>query len=207
MQLAWSQRRPAWLALPLGLYALGAGLTQLSWTHPAGEPVKFALMQGNIPQSLKWDPSHVRPTLGRYLDMSRLNRDSDIIIWPESAIPLLENDARDFLANVDDAMRFNDNGFITGIQYKDERSGRYYNAVIGLGIIDAGDAQRYRFGEGNRYYKYHLLPIGEFVPLQSWLRPIAPFFNLPMSSFSRGEARQPNLLSHGYRFATAICYA
>ena len=86
------------------------------------------------------------------------------------------------------------------------RSGRYYNAVIGLGSIDASGAQRYRFGEGNRYYKYHLLPIGEFVPLQSWLRPIAPFFNLPMSSFSRGEARQPNLLSQGYRFATAICY-
>ena len=50
------------------------------------------------------------------------------------------------------------------------------------------------------------MPIGEFVPFGDLLRPIAPFFNLPMSSFSRGTDEQENILVQGHRFATAICY-
>ena len=50
------------------------------------------------------------------------------------------------------------------------------------------------------------MPIGEFVPFGELLRPIAPFFNLPMSSFSRGSDAQENILVQGHRFATAICY-
>ncbi|MGL4205017.1 MAG: apolipoprotein N-acyltransferase [Aeromonadaceae bacterium] len=205
ISLSLRQRRPLWLLLPLALYGAGGLLQRVEWTQ-AGKPVKFALMQGNIPQAAKWDPKNIRPTLLRYLDMSREHQDAAIMVWPESAIPALENDMQPFLANMDDTMRFNKVGFITGIQYMDPKLGRFYNGLISIGQVDAAGEEVYRFGQSSRYYKSHLLPIGEFVPFGNLLRPIAPFFNLPMSSFSRGDVVQPNLQAHGYHFAPAICY-
>jgi apolipoprotein N-acyltransferase len=51
-----------------------------------------------------------------------------------------------------------------------------------------------------------LLPIGEFIPLEDWIRGLAPIFDLPMSSFSRGDYQQDNIQAKGYHFAPAICF-
>ena len=203
--LTLQTRKPLWLLLPLALFAAGAGLQTINWTQ-AGKPLNFALMQANIAQEAKWDPKNIRPTLLRYLDMSRDHQDADVIVWPESAVPALENEMQEFLANLDGAMREHHTGFLTGIQYLDMSQRRFYNGVIGMGQIDEAGKQSYQYAQGNRYYKRHLVPIGEFVPFGELLRPIAPFFNLPMSSFSRGSDSQENILVQGHRFATAICY-
>lgn len=203
--LCWQQRQILWLLLPALLFFTGYGLQQKVWTT-SGDPVKFALAQGNIPQSSKWDPNFIKPTLVRYIALTRESKGADIIIWPESAVPALENDMREFMTNMDDAMRSQKTGFITGIQYYDQSLDHYYNGVVATGLIDKAGTRSYQYGQGNRWYKHHLLPIGEFVPFGDLLRPIAPFFDLPMSSFSRGDLQQENLLSAGYKFATSICY-
>ena len=68
---------------------IGGGLAaQHQWTRPHGEPVTVALVQANIPQSVKWDPNAFRATLDIYRDLSApLWRDHDIVFWPEAAIP------------------------------------------------------------------------------------------------------------------------
>jgi len=103
--------------------------------------------------------------------------------------------------DVSAAVRNRDTALITGIIDLTENG--YYNSVIVLGEQPRGG---YQYDELNRYRKHHLLPIGEFVPFENLLRPIAPLFNLPMSSFSRGERVQPNLRANGYDLAVNICF-
>ncbi|WP_105900961.1 apolipoprotein N-acyltransferase [Vibrio gangliei] len=192
-----------YLALPVGVFAVSIGLNQVDWVKPNPETTtSFALIQGNIDQKMKWVPSHRWPTLMKYTDMSRANWGTDIIIWPEAAIPALESDLPAFLHNLDTAAKANNSALITGVLSQDDM-GLFYNNVLTLGDNGLGP---YDYDTAKRYSKHHLLPFGEFVPFGDLLRPIAPFFNLPMSSFQRGEYIQPNLVAHGRHLLAALCY-
>ena len=171
-------------------------LPQKDWLQKTDKTIKVALVQGNIQQSLKWQPEQEWPTMLKYLDLSRINYDAQLIIWPESAIPAVEPLAQDFLDTVNQSANINGASIITGIINYDFASKDYYNSLIVLGKKNNKDPNgSYYYETDNRYYKNHLLPIGEFVPFEDILRPLAPFFNLPMSSFSRGDYKQQNLVA------------
>ncbi len=195
---------PLWLAVLATVVFTAPYYSAIKRT---GESVNVALVQGNIPQSMKWRPEALWPTLLKYMDLTRPHfADSDIVIWPEAAVPSLEFDSQEFLDNANRAANLNNSAIVTGIPSM--VNGKFYNAVIVLGNYQqsqqaAGD---YQLDNNNRYRKHHLLPIGEFVPFQSLLRPIAPFFNLPMSSFSDGQYQQTNLMAAGHTLAPALCY-
>ncbi|ACA87960.1 apolipoprotein N-acyltransferase [Shewanella woodyi] len=179
----------------------------LSSVEAKGESVKVTLVQGNIAQSMKWEPEALWPTMLKYMDLSRPElADTDIFIWPEAAIPAPESMVADFLDNANKVANLNNSAIITGII--SQQQDNFYNSLIVLGNHDKPEQEQadYTIGGGNEFKKHHLLPIGEFVPFESLLRPIAPFFNLPMSSFSRGEYQQPNLEAVGHQIAPAICY-
>lgn len=179
---------------------------KLSDIHPTGETVKVALVQGNIPQSMKWEPEALWPTLLKYMDLSRDHLDADIIIWPEAAIPAPESMVQDFLDNANKVANLNHTSIITGII--SNQDDKFYNSLIVIGNHNQKQQNSPDYiGDGNNQFKkHHLLPIGEFVPFETLLRPIAPFFNLPMSSFARGTYQQPNLSATGHSVAPAICY-
>ncbi|RLV60129.1 apolipoprotein N-acyltransferase [Parashewanella curva] len=174
---------------------------------PTGSNMKVAMIQGNIPQSTKWQPEMLWPTLLKYMDLSRNNYDADVIIWPEGAIPAPEYKVSDFLANANQSANLNDSAIVTGI-ISQTGPQTFYNSLVVLGNTRKkhqanGD---YTPHSDNEYRKHHLLPIGEFVPFESILRPIAPLFDLPMSSFTRGSYVQPDLLALGYHITPAICF-
>jgi apolipoprotein N-acyltransferase len=185
------------------------------------ESVNLALVQGNIKQSAKWDATTMWPTITRYMDLSRKHFDSDVIIWPEAAMPAVEGWVSDYLKLMDSSASFNDSAIITGIigrtlkdnvqnslQSPSPKTHDYFNAIMTVGNpTDNHDIEGiYQPNHSNRYYKHQLLPVGEFVPFEALLRPLAPLFNLPMSSFSRGTWAQDNLVARGFKFAPAICY-
>lgn len=199
------QRKPLWIILAIVCFAVLC-VPAMNRLQPLGKSVKVALVQGNIPQSLKWQPSHLFPTLDKYLALSKPYLNSDIVIWPEAAVPAPENIVKNFLIQADQEANYRDAAIITGII--SFQQGEFFNSVIVLGN-HFGKKQHtgdYQDNKDNEYRKHHLLPIGEFVPFGDLLRPLAPLFNLPMSSFARGAYQQPNLSALGYHLATAVCY-
>jgi apolipoprotein N-acyltransferase len=202
------QKRWCSTAIMLPLLAVATYLSPMfSSVEPNGESVKVTLVQGNIAQSMKWEPEALWPTMLKYMDLSRPEfADTDIFIWPEAAIPAPESMVSDFLDNANKLANLNNSAIITGII--SHQQDNFYNSLIVLGNHNNPEQSQadYAIGGPNEFRKHHLLPIGEFVPFEALLRPIAPLFNLPMSSFARGEYQQPNLNAVGHQIAPAICY-
>jgi len=181
-------------------------LPRVSWVQSNDQTVKVALVQGNIAQAIKWSPEQEWPTMLKYLDHARENFDADIVIWPESAIPALEPAVQYYLSTVNRSALLNNSAIITGIINYNFETKEYFNSLITLGKKHLDDQRGYYYNHSNRYAKNHLLPIGEFVPFQEWLRPIAPLFNLPMSSFTRGNYQQQNLVAKEFHLLPLLCF-
>lgn len=189
------------------LLALSPLLSAVKNWHYTDRSVSVLLVQGNIAQSLRWEQEQEWPTMLKYLDMTRpYLSSSDIVIWPESAIPQLEPAAQDYLKNFDRAAYYQDSAVISGIIDYNIQTQQAWNNLIVLGKRQPDDKDGSYDYQSNRYSKHHLLPIGEFVPFENWLRHLAPIFNLPMSSFSRGDYVQPNLQANGINLLPAICF-
>lgn len=187
-----------------GLYFTAPLINQLEHQE---EDIKVLLVQGNIQQSLKWNPDQAWPTMQKYQDLTRKNWDVDLVVWPEAAIPEIETYAYRFLSNLDNAAIFNNAALITGIVDYQRDTKTVFNNLIVVGKKEADStAGQYEYLHKNRYTKHKLLPIGEFVPFEDFLRPLAPLFNLAMSSFTPGEPIQKNLLANGLNVLPANCF-
>lgn len=189
-------RARAWAGTGLvALWLAGAGLQRLDWTEPSDAPFSATVVQANIPQAVKWAPEARVQILDAYLDLTLAHLDSNLILWPETAVPEFLHEVREALIEpLAERSRREGTEVVLGIPVLDERSGRYYNGLLSIGSAE------------DLYAKRHLVPFGEFMPFKSWIAPLARAFEVPMSDFSRGERPRP-LLRVGSRLAGAsICY-
>ncbi len=185
------------LSLLLGPWLLAQALNEHAWTHAKGEPLRVAAIQGNVEQNLKWDPDALEAQLALYRDMTLASPPAELIVWPETAVPVLKEYAEGYLAVMARIASDRQAALITGVPLRQVNAAgerRFYNAITVLGE-----------GQGT-YLKQKLVPFGEYVPLQDLLRGLIAFFNLPMSDFARGPAEQPLLQAKGYSIASFICY-
>ncbi len=183
------------ISLLLVIVLAGFGLGNIEWTRPFGDkPVSVTLVQGNIPQELKWRPEKARDTLLTYLDLVRSST-SELIVLPETAIPMFDvNVPPGYFEALASHARENGGDLLTGIpEYAS--TGEYYNSVISLGT---SPSQTYR--------KVHLVPFGDFFPMQWALGWLLNMLDIPMSAFSRGDANQHPIAVAGQKVAANICY-
>lgn len=186
-------RRRWWAAAPIAaLWLLPLALPS-QWTTPGDAAARVALLQGNLPQLQKWTAEGQRAAANTYAALTREQpEDIDLIIWPEAALPMFEDQANGVLERIQTSLA-PDTALLTGILQRDAQD-NFFNAVVGVGDVQGS------------YRKEHLVPFGEYLPLASLLRGAVGFFDLPMSYMSAGDSGQPPLRAAGLRIGTAICY-
>ncbi|TDK50600.1 apolipoprotein N-acyltransferase [Antarcticimicrobium luteum] len=118
----------------------------------AGTGAIVRVIQPNAPQHQKWDPAYIPVFFQRQIAFTEADPRPDLIVWPESAVPVLLEEAAPTLARIAEAARGAD--VVLGIQRFEGR--RVYNSLIRLD--GAGEV-------AGLYDKHHLVPFGEYVPL------------------------------------------
>jgi apolipoprotein N-acyltransferase len=186
--------RARWTALVAFavLLATGWALGRIAWSVPFGAPFRAALLQGDIPQDLKFVPGRYASTLETYARLAQESR-AKLIVLPETAVPrFLDGIAPSYLDLLRATARRNDGDLLLGVPYR-PAPGEYYNSVLSLGVSPP-----------QIYSKVHLVPFGEFVPPGfGW---IVHVLSIPLADFSRGAPDQPPLAVAGQRVAVDICY-
>lgn len=187
------QRRKISYAMAILLvWGAGYALSQIPFVQEEKE-ITVAAVQGNIDQHSKWRRGMVIPILEKYRNLTDPLWGTDLIVWPEAAITVFRENADFFLTELDSHGKQRGSTLLLGIPDRD-LEGNYYNTAITIGE-----------GEGT-YRKRHLVPFGEYVPLEDLLRGLIGFFDLPMSHNRPGADKQVASLAGDLRLSLSICY-
>jgi apolipoprotein N-acyltransferase len=145
---------------------------------------------------MKWDPEALLPILQAHLELTKERLgDSDLIVWPETAVPAFLDEVRDGLIDpLAATAREAGASIVLGIPFREPGTGRYYNGLLSIGAAE------------DLYPKRHLVPFGEFMPFKAWLGPLVKYFQVPMSDFSRGTPGDSVLEVDGVQAGASICY-
>jgi apolipoprotein N-acyltransferase len=192
--------RGRWIALTFVILPiLGGGiLRNVEWTQASGSPVRSTIVQAGISQDEKWLPERMRPTLEFYRAAAWQARNSEIVVWPEVAIPALDDQVEPYIRALQADTRDTGRTILFGILEQDEQRGktRIYNSVV----LVAGDRRQV-------YRKRHLVPFGEYFPVPARVREWMRMMSLPHNDLAPGADVQPLLeAANGEKLAVAICY-
>lgn len=198
------QKRVFWI-IPSAILLLGAfGASYIQFVTPKNEkPLSVSLVQGNIPQDRKWLEEYQVKTLEIYSHLTQTEWGRDLIVWPESSIPMPQTEIQPFLNAMENQAKNVHSSWVTGIIYIDPKESQQKNQLMYYNSIMASGNQ----AEG-LYKKQRLVPFGEYIPLSGLLAWVLPSMqNDPsMSGFSRGENNQHALSIKNHQLGAAICY-
>ncbi len=184
----------AWAGLLLvAAWSISWWLPATTWSKPSGQTLSVGMVQANIDQNEKWLAAKIPDHIRLQRRMSQPLWGKDLVLWPEAAVPALYQRAQPLLQALQRDAVASGSTFVTGIPYRDD-SGHVYNSIASFGK------------QTQVYHKRKLVPFGEFMPLESLLRGLIDFFDLPMSSFSAGDWHQDYLKIGRFTAAALICY-
>jgi apolipoprotein N-acyltransferase len=178
-------------------WLMGALLTNKTWTHPFGSPIKISLIQGNFAVD-----THLKKfisTMFAYKKLTENNFGSDVIIWPEASFLAadLSQSYEPYLKELQaQALRYHST-LLIGLLKAEEINGAYH-VYTGMKVL----------GNGSGWYtKRQLLPLGEYIP---GYQNIFGKSILKIAGIHNDEyvpADQPNSLLRvgNYQFAVYLC--
>lgn len=194
--LAQGKMRGVYGTLVLLPWVVGFAAGQIDWTESSGSAVRATIVQGGISQDRKWLPEQFPATLKLYRDSLAVHSDSDLVVWPEVAIPSVVDQVEGYISELQREVAERNQVLMFGILERDLAVGKIYNSVV---TLDGSSRQIYR--------KRHLVPFGEYFPVPSFVREWMRLMSLPHSDLSPGIERPPLIeLPDGNRLSVAICY-
>lgn len=168
-------------------------LDKVSLTQAKGTELKVRLVQANIAQELKFSRERLESSLQQYTSLSVQNLpETDIIIWPETAIPTYFANVEQVLAPFAQDLHAKGVEVLAGGFHRDEQSS--YNSLRQLA------------GEKALYKKRHLVPFGEYMPFRFLLSWLASYIEIPMSDLGRGTGPNLPMTLKGEPLGLSICY-
>jgi apolipoprotein N-acyltransferase len=194
--LASSKRRVWPLAVLAAPWLAALAVSPVEWTHPSGKPVTVAIVQGAIPQDLKWQEGNRDATLTLYRKLTEQALGTQLIVWPEAAAPDYAHNLLDYLRALYAQAHARGTSLLLGILHVTTEGNQtsYYNALLSM-----SDSIGW-------YHKDHLVPFSEVMPVPSFVREWLRLKNLPADDFTRGGEGQPPLSAAGLKLAATICY-
>jgi apolipoprotein N-acyltransferase len=195
LALGTSRERVAAGAVFVAIWAVAFAAGRATWTQPFGKPITVAVVQGAFTPDEKWLNENLQTTLDLYENKTREVLGSDLVVWPEAAVPGLFNDLLPYFDRVYTEARARGTSLVSGVLREDR--GDYYNSVLAL------DAN----GGGLSWHdKHHLVPFTEFFPVPKFVRNWLRLMDLPYADFRHGAAEQEPLVAGGQRIGATVCY-
>ncbi len=163
--------------------------------------LEVAVIQGNIDQTIKWNPAYQADTVDIYstLTESAATDETDLVVWPESSMPFyfLTPGSTYLSAQVLKTARLAKAFLLVGSMSYDrgQESTIFYNSAY---LVDPEGVSQ------GKYDKVHLVPWGEYIPLKKWLSFLGKIVE-QVSDFSSGETGK-SLAANGKNIGVLICY-
>ena len=158
---------------------------------------RVAVIQGNIPQEVKWSPHSWSIILERHIQLTEqaaLER-PDLIVWPETALPGFLGDDPIILQEIQELARRVQIPLLVGGVMRSQEN-QYFNTAVLLGpdgtLVE-------------RHSKIHLVPFGEYLPLRPWI-PDSVEEMIPVDDFTAGEVHTLFKGSALKPFNALICF-
>jgi len=169
-------------------------LDTVELSQAKGTSLNIRLVQANIPQELKFSRERLQSSLEQYtrLSVEKLPPTTDIVIWPETAIPTRFSSIENYIAPFAEGLHAQGTEVLAGGFYSDEDG--TYNAVRQL----AGDKTLYK--------KRHLVPFGEYMPFRPLLGWLEQYIIIPGSDLGRGVGPNLPINLKGEALGLSICY-
>lgn len=220
-RLSWGQQPPSparrhsialCFALPILVLAASCGYSlwraqNLQITLAQAPTISLGLIQGNIDQSEKWLPELQEKTVDIYLSLSTesVNRTPiDLLIWPETALPFFPGEHPLFERVAATASFPGTPDLLTGAPHFQSNPVTNHTNYFNSAFLLTPASKNTPATTLQRYDKEHLVPFGEYIPLQRYLPAAMPLVQT-MGNFSPGTDAAP-LITNKAKLGILICF-
>ncbi len=193
------QRQPGgmkwrYISVVAAVVVAAGGYSAYSWQDVSSaiegaESGRVGIVQGDIDQSLKWSPEEQAATVSTYSSLSQAlftpHGSPELLVWPETALPFFPTrnplfDSVEQLAVENNVYIISGSPWLEVIDYERKKV-EFYNSAIAISPTGSVNG---------KYYKTHLVPFGEYIPLQKYLFFLAPLVEA-VGDFTPGVVEHP----------------
>ncbi|MBJ15081.1 MAG: apolipoprotein N-acyltransferase [Legionellaceae bacterium] len=191
---SYAYKRMIYTFFLVGLYLGGLSLQTLPSIHQSDKPISVGVIQANLSMRDKWNEALFEQLLYRYQHETQKLLGTQLIVLPESALPIPADYIHDYLDNLQRSAKTAGSAILFGIPHRmhHQTSPAYFNALMSLGTANG------------LYLKQHLVPFGEYIP--NSLKRMSKLLGIPMANLMPGASQQSPVYVQHHPIASLICY-